>query len=181
MEFDAHGIDVSDFYMQHWRNRSLPAEVATVEALAARNEPPFDAIISRQVIEHVLNPQEFFQSCARLLKPGGVYIVETGDAGSIQAKLLRRNWKYWTATEKEGAHVSFLTIPSARSLGERNGMELAETVSMFEYVSRTAYARQFHEPSPGLKTTIKHLLVRYVLRGNVSYRFRRLPNPAAGV
>ena len=175
MEFDVYGIDVADFYVQHWRDRAIPAEVATVETLAERSELQFDVIVSRQVIEHVRNLQEFFRYGATLLKPGGVCIVETGDAGSIQARLLRRNWKYWTATEKEGAHVSFLTVRSARLLGMRNGMELIETVPMFRYYTLTSYARQFHEAYASLKTTFKYLLIRSLLRGNVSYRFRRLP------
>lgn len=37
----------------------------------------FDACVSNYVLEHVTNPQEHFGEVARVLKPGGVYIVRT--------------------------------------------------------------------------------------------------------
>lgn len=45
-----------------------------VEAL---DEPPFDLIISLEVIEHVTDPALFLGHFARLLKPGGLIILST--------------------------------------------------------------------------------------------------------
>ena len=173
MGFDAYGIDIADYYVPRWRHRALQAEVATVDILAARCEPPFDVIVGRQVFEHLANPHGFLCACADLLNPGGACVIETGDARSVQARLQRRNWSYWIPKEGAGAHISFLTVPSARLLGKRAGFELAETVSIFDYRPRTSYARQFGESSPSLTTTLKYLLLRYVLRGNLCYIFQR--------
>ena len=51
--------------------------VATAEALVEAGEPPFEVILNMEVIEHVADPRAYLQSCARLLKPGGLMIVAT--------------------------------------------------------------------------------------------------------
>lgn len=48
----------------------------TAEALAATGET-FDVILNMEVIEHVAEPTAFVQTCARLLKPGGLLFVAT--------------------------------------------------------------------------------------------------------
>jgi SAM-dependent methyltransferase len=37
----------------------------------------FDAVVSLQVIEHLLSPQEFLAECARVLRPDGVLVIST--------------------------------------------------------------------------------------------------------
>jgi 2-polyprenyl-3-methyl-5-hydroxy-6-metoxy-1,4-benzoquinol methylase len=174
MGFDARGLDITDFHIPSWRERAIPADVGTVETLVGRGERPFDAIIARQVIEHVADPRSFVRSCASILTPGGDCIIETGNARSLEARLFGRSWRYWVPLEGAGAHVSFLTLRSARTLAHDAGLELVETVPLFRYRTLRAYARQFGEKSPSLKTAFKFVLHRYILAGNVSYRFRRV-------
>ena len=49
----------------------------TVEALIEAGEAPFDVVLNLEVVEHVADPSQFLQDCARLVKPGGVMIVAT--------------------------------------------------------------------------------------------------------
>ncbi len=49
----------------------------TIEDLVASQTAPFDVILNMEVVEHVADPGLFLQSCARLLKPGGVMIMAT--------------------------------------------------------------------------------------------------------
>ena len=48
----------------------------TVEALA-ETSATFDAVLCLEVLEHVPDPNAFLQSCAQILKPGGLLITST--------------------------------------------------------------------------------------------------------
>jgi 2-polyprenyl-6-hydroxyphenyl methylase/3-demethylubiquinone-9 3-methyltransferase len=48
-----------------------------VEALAATDEPPFDAITCMEMLEHVPDPTSVIAACAQLLKPGGRLLLST--------------------------------------------------------------------------------------------------------
>lgn len=53
--------------------------------------PPdsFDAICIFQVVDHILNPQELFKECARVLKPEGLLLSITHNVDGFSAKLLK--------------------------------------------------------------------------------------------
>jgi 2-polyprenyl-6-hydroxyphenyl methylase/3-demethylubiquinone-9 3-methyltransferase len=77
------GIDASDRNIKtaivHARSSTLEIDyrVATVEALAAAGERPFDIILNLEVVEHVADPQFFLKTSANLVAPGGMMIVAT--------------------------------------------------------------------------------------------------------
>lgn len=90
----AAGMRVLDFGCGDGHNRSLfdPATqylgadlpgnpVADVEILSdgrlSCETASFDAVLSAQVLEHVLYPELYLQECARVLKPGGRLLLST--------------------------------------------------------------------------------------------------------
>ena len=81
--FSVTGVDASERNIgtaaTHAAEQGLEIDyrVATAEALLSSGEPPFDVILNMEVVEHVLDPDEFLRTCARLLKPGGLMIVAT--------------------------------------------------------------------------------------------------------
>ncbi|RFP90771.1 bifunctional 2-polyprenyl-6-hydroxyphenol methylase/3-demethylubiquinol 3-O-methyltransferase UbiG [Rhodobacteraceae bacterium 63075] len=48
----------------------------TAEALVAQDEQ-FDVVVNMEVVEHVADPQEYLNECAKLLKAGGLHICST--------------------------------------------------------------------------------------------------------
>ena len=50
---------------------------ATVEALAEAGEPPFDAVLNLEVVEHVADVPLFLSRSADLLRPGGMMALAT--------------------------------------------------------------------------------------------------------
>jgi SAM-dependent methyltransferase len=60
-------------------------------------EGAFDVVTLWDVIEHTLNPREMLEHCRRLLKPGGVLVVNYPDIGSVIARALGRRWLFLTS------------------------------------------------------------------------------------
>jgi 2-polyprenyl-3-methyl-5-hydroxy-6-metoxy-1,4-benzoquinol methylase len=139
MGFDMFGVDVSDFYVRLWAQRNLEATATTAEVFAESHAGAFDLITARQVIEHVANPVAMADACATLLRPGGHLLLETGDAGSLQALVQGRRWSFWAPVEGLGAHTSFLTLKAARHLGLRTGLTFRGWVPHFRYRSLDSY------------------------------------------
>jgi len=92
-------------------------------------ECSFDAIIFKQVLEHFEYPRDALRRAARLLRPGGVAVIETPNCGAWDARLFRRRYwagycipRHWTVfdprtlsrlSEEEGLAVeSFTFLPS---------------------------------------------------------------------
>lgn len=87
-------------------------------------EGQFDAITLFEVIEHLQQPLELLQECRRILRPGGILLVGTGNAASWSMAAMGARWEYLHIA-KHGGHVSFFSPESLASLGERAGFEVA--------------------------------------------------------
>jgi SAM-dependent methyltransferase len=79
----------------------------------------FDVITMFATIEHLPRPKETVAELSKLLKPGGLFVVMTGDAGSIKAILQGEKWKMYAPP----GHLHFFTARSLdclmKSLGFR--------------------------------------------------------------
>jgi SAM-dependent methyltransferase len=62
----------------------------------------FDFITAIEVLEHVANPIEILTKIRRLLKPGGVVFITTGNAKPWRKKLLK-----WSYARCPDVHISF--------------------------------------------------------------------------
>lgn len=84
----------------------------------------FDAITLFEVIEHLQHPQDLLQECRRILRPGGILLVGTGNAASWSMAALGARWEYLHIA-KHGGHVSFFTPHSIGTLARRSGFSVA--------------------------------------------------------
>jgi SAM-dependent methyltransferase len=74
---DTLGVEFSEAMITFARETFGVRLVAeTTDALLARGEPPFDAIVLNAVLEHVYDPDALIRSTRSLLKPGGVLYVD---------------------------------------------------------------------------------------------------------
>jgi 2-polyprenyl-3-methyl-5-hydroxy-6-metoxy-1,4-benzoquinol methylase len=83
----------------------------------------FDAVTLFKVIEHVKHPVPLLKECHRIIRPGGLLVIGTGNAASWTASLMKVDWEYFHIA-KHGGHVSFFNPVSVRRLAERIGFRV---------------------------------------------------------
>jgi SAM-dependent methyltransferase len=95
----------------------------------------FDALTLFEVVEHLKDPRALLTECHRVLKPGGIVLISTGNAASWTVSFMGRRWDYFHIA-RDGGHVSFFNPGSLRRLAENCGfaVERIETarVRFFE-------------------------------------------------
>jgi 2-polyprenyl-6-hydroxyphenyl methylase/3-demethylubiquinone-9 3-methyltransferase len=105
---------------------------ATVEALVAAGEPPFDVVLALEVVEHVADAGVFLADCARLLAPGGVIIVATLNRTLRSLALAKVVAEYVLRWAPAGTHDwrKFLTPQTLDGLLSRAGLTVERPVGL---------------------------------------------------
>lgn len=120
--FSVSGIDVSSSAAQAAKMKGIDVEVGTLETTV---HPPasFDVVTMFDVLEHVPDPGAFVREAAELLVPGGILMGSTPDSGSVNARVMGRNWHLLVPPE----HLVLLNDWSLRLLLLKHGFEVLWT------------------------------------------------------
>lgn len=115
-KFDTYGLELSKWSSEIANKKGIKTFRESIEVHATRFPKKYDIITLWGVIEHFQNPLDEMVYINRLLKPGGIVVVWTGDVDSITSRLMGRNWWYWL-----GQHIQYFTRKSLKLLGENSG------------------------------------------------------------
>lgn len=152
--FAVEGLELSTWSSDIARDRGFLVHREALATLAARVTARYDVISLIGVIEHFPDPSAEMSRVARLLKPGGLVVLWTGDVDSIVARFLGRRWWYW-----QGQHIQYFTHQSLRRL---------VTLSGLEHVATTRY------PFAANRATLENSLRRYRIHRMLSAALRPL-------
>ncbi|MDP3900379.1 MAG: class I SAM-dependent methyltransferase [bacterium] len=119
--WQVNGVEISDFAARSGRKAGLEIFTGTLEN-APFAEESFDLITMWDVVEHLPQPREFFSRASRLLKKGGVIVINTPDAGSILAGLLGKRWHLIVPPE----HLHYFNLNSLSLLLSKTGFKILQ-------------------------------------------------------
>jgi SAM-dependent methyltransferase len=114
---DVYGLELQTEAVEIARDR-LPGRVYQADVDGSSFPPgPYDTVAMMGLIEHVIDPAKFVRRAHTLLVPGGRLMLQTPDAGSALARLMRRHWPPLAPIE----HIHLFSRRSIRRLLEDCG------------------------------------------------------------
>ncbi len=117
--WDAHGVDVSRSAVDSCRIRGLNCVHYGGDRLPFADKT-FDILTSWHVIEHVENVSTVLDDWYRVLKPGGIMVLETPHANCWKARTQGAKYaKFWPA-----AHIYTFTPDTLEPFAARCGFEV---------------------------------------------------------
>ncbi|OGH02447.1 MAG: hypothetical protein A2798_02200 [Candidatus Levybacteria bacterium RIFCSPHIGHO2_01_FULL_37_17] len=115
--YEVEGLELSKWSSEIARKRKLKVYNTLLKVLAKKHTNKYDIVTLFGVIEHFQDPRLEMKSLQKLLKPGGLLVVWTGDVDSISSKLLGKNWWYW-----QGQHIQYFSEKSLNHLAFNYGV-----------------------------------------------------------
>lgn len=91
---------------------------ADADVLERLNEPPFDIVVSTEVVEHLYSPGEWATGCYSALRPGGQFFCSTPYHGYLKnlALSVLNKWDRHANPLKDGGHIKFWSRPTLSKL-----------------------------------------------------------------
>lgn len=105
----------------------IQIQPGTVFDLRENQAASFDAITLWDVLEHTPDAKAVLVECARLLKPGGLLIVNYPDIGSWIARLMGRKWVFLLSV-----HLYYFTRTTIRTILDQTGFSIKELRPHFQ-------------------------------------------------
>ncbi len=131
IDADAKGVRIAE---AHARKAGLPItyRCALPEDLLRAGEPPFDAVVTMEVVEHVTDLRAFLSACAALLRPGGVFVVATISRTLKSLALAKIGAEYILRWVPAGTHDWRKFVrPSELAAGLRScGLQIVDVTGM---------------------------------------------------
>ena len=119
MGFAAEGVEPAPGVAAEARGRGLKVHTGLLEDLRF-TDASFGAVTLFEVIEHLKEPASLLRECRRVLEPGGLLVLSTGNTASWTTRAMKARWDYFQIA-KDAGHVSFYNPRSIALLGERCG------------------------------------------------------------
>lgn len=89
----------------------------------------FDVVTVWDVLEHVDDPKAFLLECQRILKPGGLLVVNYPDIGSWMAKAMGRKWPMLLT-----AHLYYFTRDTLKKLLRTSGFDVVDMRPHYQWL-----------------------------------------------
>lgn len=129
--YDVYGVEIVAEAAAYCQASGLPTVkhgVLTREDMERIGQ--IDVGVMLDVIEHIDNVAETFGMIADHLRPGGSFVVTTGDWSSFVARVTGKNWRLMAPP----LHLWYFTPDSLAALGRRFGLEVVSCTHPWKIV-----------------------------------------------
>ncbi|MCW5877448.1 MAG: class I SAM-dependent methyltransferase [Anaerolineales bacterium] len=110
-------------WMSEWAKQHYGLDVVpgTIHDMQLADES-FDVVSLWDVLEHTPDPKTTLSECARVLKPGGLLVVNYPDIDSLVARLMGRRWVFLLSV-----HLYYFTPPTLKRMLAEMGLNVLST------------------------------------------------------
>jgi 2-polyprenyl-3-methyl-5-hydroxy-6-metoxy-1,4-benzoquinol methylase len=124
--WDANGVEISQEAANYARKRFGLETIftGTIEQFADESESQFPLVTAIDVIEHVPSPASFVHAISRVVRPGGLAIIDTPNAAAYNITVEGIGWKGFNPF-----HIYLFAISNLRQLLEANGFKVEQSFS----------------------------------------------------
>jgi len=129
--WSVRGLDVSSYAPEYARRElRLDVESGSIESLTT-TAPKYDVVSLWDTIEHLSRPDLALTNIRRLLNPGGLLALSTGDYGSLLRRVTRKRWRLFS----DPTHNYFFDDATLGKLLNETGYELVRIHRRGKWVS----------------------------------------------
>jgi len=129
--FEVHGVEVSEVCVAHVKEQ-FGIHVHKGDLPSVRlSSNAYEIVCMWDVLEHLSEPSETLSEAHRILRPGGLLFVSTGDSGSLYARIMARLWHLLTPPQ----HLFFFTRKSLAMALSQNGFVVRDFLCPGKYVN----------------------------------------------
>lgn len=121
----AEGVDTSPQAVADGVKKGLKLHQGYLQDIAFP-DASFDVVTMYEVIEHVADSADLIQECARILRPGGLLLIGTGNANSWTRFIRRGKWDF---LNDHVGHVNFFSPESLTIAAPRFGFQVVKSVT----------------------------------------------------
>lgn len=120
--WDAYGVDFSPIAVEYAQSKhGLNVTLGDLFEAAYKNTF-FDVVLFNHSLEHMYDPVETLCEAYRILKPGGLLLINIPNAGSFEARMFGKWWVQWDVPR----HLFHFTKKTMARLLIKTGFRLAE-------------------------------------------------------
>jgi len=150
--YQCEGLELSAWSAAICAQRGFPVHRNRLEDFAATHAGRYDVVTLWGVIEHFADPSRELGYIEKILKPGGVLALWTGDVSSFTSRVLGRRWWYW-----QSQHIQYFSKASLTRLLKKHDLSVeVDSIYPFATTSETM--------NNSLKRYRSHDLLMAVLR-----------------
>lgn len=120
--FSAEGVEPAPRIAEAARRAGRPVRTGLLEDQQFA-DASFDALTLFEVVEHLRAPLPLLAECRRILKPGGILLISTGNAASWTTAVMGARWDYFDMA-RDGGHISFFNPQSMAQLAGNAGFRV---------------------------------------------------------